>query len=61
MDTNKVYSSFLAAMLDYFGKGEGQSLSEAGKEVKNLSDADKACFFAGLRQNGYKFAEGFSL
>lgn len=55
MNTDKTYASFTTAMLDFFGKAEGQSLSDFGKELKALSPADREYFFKGLQGVGYKF------
>lgn len=55
MNTDKQYSSFTAAMADYFGKLEGQSLGDFSKELKALSPKDRQFFFDGLKANGYKF------
>lgn len=46
--------SFTAAMLDYFGKKPGQSNSDFLKEIKELTEADKAWFSANLPSVGYE-------
>jgi len=45
--------AFMAAMKDFFGFNNGQTLSQFAAECKALSEEDKAYFKAGLEQNGY--------
>lgn len=51
MDTNKEYSSAVAAAKDYFG---GESATSFMKEWKELTDSDKAEIKDGLIGIGYK-------
>lgn len=51
-----VWSSFAAAMKDYFGFAPDQNLGAFAAEVKALSDKDKSEYKAMLEGVGYKFA-----
>jgi hypothetical protein len=44
-------------MLHYFGKQDGQSLTDFQKELAALTKADKAWFAANLETVGYEIAE----
>jgi hypothetical protein len=46
--------TFMGACRDFFGLKEGQSAMDFGKELKQLTDADRAEIKAGLEQNGYE-------
>jgi hypothetical protein len=46
--------SFAAAMLDYFGKKQGESSLEFMAEMKALTPEDKAWFRANLPSVGYE-------
>lgn len=46
--------TFMAACRDYFGLMPGQTAMDFGKELKQLSDADRAEIKAGLEANGYE-------
>jgi hypothetical protein len=61
MDISKTYTSFVGAMADFFGRKEGQSLGEFNMELKALTPEDRKFFFAGLKQNGYKFTDAVTV
>jgi hypothetical protein len=46
-------TTFMSAMMDYFGKKPGQSAMEFMQEVKALNDGDRKYFFDLLRAVGY--------
>jgi hypothetical protein len=46
--------TFMAACRDFFGVREGQTAMDFGKELKQLTEADRAEIKAGLQQNGYE-------
>lgn len=46
--------TFLQACKDFFGLHDGQSPMQFAKEVKELTEADKAEIKTGLEQNGYE-------
>ena len=46
--------SFTAACKDFFGVKPGQTALDFMKEVKALTEADKAEIKAGLEANGYQ-------
>jgi hypothetical protein len=46
--------TFMAACRDFFGLHHGQTAMEFGKELKQLTEADRAEIKAGLQQNGYE-------
>ena len=46
--------TYVAAMLDYFGKKQGQSSIEFMNELRALEDVDKAWFRAHLPTVGYE-------
>jgi hypothetical protein len=46
--------TFMAACRDFFGVREGQTAVDFGKELKQLTEADRAEIKAGLQQNGYE-------
>lgn len=56
MNIDKVYPSTKAAIMDFFGKKEGQDLKAFAEELKGLSTDDMAFFRAELERNGYRFA-----
>lgn len=49
--------TFMAACKDYFGLKHGQTALDFGREIKALSEADKAEIKAGLEQNGYQILQ----
>ena len=49
--------SFVAAMKDFFGFKEGQTLTQFSAELKHLDDNDREYFKKGLRENGYPIPE----
>jgi hypothetical protein len=46
--------TFMAACREFFGLKEGQTAMEFGKELKQLTDADRAEIKAGLEKLGYE-------
>lgn len=56
MDTTKPMS-FVMAMREFFGRKDGQSLTEFAAELKTLNDAEKAFFIAGLKEAGFNIAQ----
>lgn len=46
--------TFMGACRDYFGPREGQTNVQFGKEVQQLSQADRAEIQKGLEQQGYE-------
>jgi len=46
--------SYVEAMKDYFGFLPGQTMSEFFRELKQLTDTDRAEFKAMLRSVGYE-------
>lgn len=55
METKRM--TFMAACKDYFGLRPGQTALDFGKEIKLLTDADKAEIRAGLEKNGYEILQ----
>lgn len=55
MDTKRM--TFMAACKDFFGLKHGQTALDFGKEIKALTDADKAEIKAGLEQSGYEILQ----
>ena len=53
MNDTKKPGTFMAAMRHFFGFLPGQTLTEFGLEIKNLSDTDKKYFADHLRAAGY--------
>jgi len=53
MDTTKTHT-FMSACRDFFGLKEGQTSMDFAKEVKALTEADRAEITAGLNGQGYK-------
>lgn len=49
--------SFVVAMRDYFGFGEGGTITSFMKELKALSENDRAYFKEGLKSVGYEIVE----
>ena len=49
--------SFVAAMKDYFGLRDGQTPMDFLKEIKALTDDDKAWFRANLPSVGYEVVD----
>ena len=49
--------SFIGQVRAYFGMKPGQTLSDFGKEIKSLSEADKAWFTQALTDAGYPVQE----
>lgn len=45
--------TFVAAMKEFFGLKEGQTLQEFAAELRSLSDTDRAYFTAELERVGY--------
>lgn len=45
--------TFMGACIDFFGLKSGQSKLDFGKEVKMLTETDRAEIKAGLEKNGY--------
>lgn len=52
MDTTKTFT-FMSACRDYFGTKEGQTAMDFGKELKQLTEADRAEIKQGLEAIGY--------
>lgn len=48
-------TTFVQAMLDFFGRLPGQSLMDFHTEIKALTPEDRAYFTAGLAGIGYQF------
>jgi hypothetical protein len=46
--------SFVAAMMDFFGRKPGQTMGDFSAELRALTPQDREYFTAGLEQNGYK-------
>ena len=46
--------TFMAACRDFFGLHQGQTAMEFGKELKQLTDADRAEIKEGLAKLGYE-------
>ena len=46
--------TFMAACRDFFGLKPNQTPIEFGKEIKELTDKDRAAITEGLRANGYE-------
>lgn len=57
MNTTIREMTFMAACKDFFGLKPGQTALEFGKEIKALTDLDKAEIRAGLEKNGYKIMQ----
>lgn len=55
---NKKKLGFFAAMMDFFGKKEGQTSLEFMKEVKELTDLERAQFKGWLSDSGYEIISG---
>lgn len=53
METTKTHT-FMSACRDFFGLKDGQTAMDFGKEIKALTDADRAEISAGLASHGYK-------
>lgn len=49
--------TFMAACKDYFGLKPGQTSLEFGKEIKELSQADREEIKAGLESQGYEIVQ----
>ena len=49
--------NFVAAMKDFFGNRPGLGLMDFAKELKDLTEADRAYFKAGLEQVGYTITQ----
>lgn len=45
---------FASAMMDFFGRHPGQTLSQFMEELRALSDAERAWFKANLAKVGYE-------
>lgn len=52
METKRM--TFMAACRDFFGLKDGQSAMDFGKELKQLTEADRAEIKAGLVGFGYE-------
>lgn len=52
MEQTKSFT-FMSACRDFFGTKEGQTAMEFGKELKELTEADRAEIKAGLQKLGY--------
>jgi hypothetical protein len=52
MDLSKTHT-FMSACRDFFGTKEGQTAMDFGKELKQLTEADRAEIKAGLQSLGY--------
>jgi len=48
-------TTFAGAMMDFFGRKEGQSLQAFATEIRELSAEEKAWFRAELEKLGYTF------
>jgi len=48
-------TTFVGAMLDFFGRKESQSLQDFAAEIRALSAEEKAWFRAELERFGYTF------
>jgi hypothetical protein len=46
--------TFMAACRDFFGLKTGQSAMDFGRELKELTEGDRAEIKAGLEANGYE-------
>jgi hypothetical protein len=46
--------TFMAACRDYFGLAAGQTAMDFGKELKQLTEADRTEIKAGLEKEGYE-------
>ncbi len=55
MDTKRM--TFMAACKDFFGLKSGQTALDFGKEIKALTDSDKAEIKAGLEKHGYEILQ----
>ena len=53
--------SFMAACRDFFGLKEGQTAMDFGKELKELTEADRSEIKAGLSQLGYEIVAASSV
>jgi len=52
----KTTMTFIAAMKDFFGMKDGQTLTQFSAELKALDEKEKEFFKLGLQQNGYTSA-----
>ena len=53
--------TFMAACRDFFGLKEGQTAMEFGKELKELTEADRAEIKTGLGKLGYEIIAASSV
>lgn len=49
--------TFMSACKDYFGLKTGQTPVEFGREIKALTEDDRAEIRKGLEQNGYEILQ----